>query len=292
MIKDFAAMKTPFRETAKFFSSAPDLKQYDIGIESIDVSSTVVTITTDEAHGRAIGANSDTVYLDDIQQDSDEDVDDIEGTLITSLNGTTETIIVTTTTAFTIATAGVDASWVHEANTGIVSYVPDIRPWQYAFKLPSDYLAMVRQTDEFPTTRGGVKTEYQCRTITNKDGDGLLLLSNTLSNQKANGAYIEYVVDLTTFALFSIELEECIATLLAAELCPIVGRDLETRQAVLAEYEELTKPEAKRNVQSQYDNASHSVARYDGRSFVSGVPTGRTSDLGTYVSADGTRRSI
>jgi hypothetical protein len=266
VIKDFAAMGCPFIETRKFADLGADLKQYDVAISSIAVGADpfLVTITTDEAHGRATGDNSDTVYLTGIEQDEDEDVDDIEQTRITSLNGTTETIIVTTTTAFTIATAGA-ANWVHKADSGIVSYCPEMGPWSYAFILPSDFFTIVRQCDELYTSdadytvRQGVRKKYQCQPILNRDGDGHLLLSNDLSNANADGAYIEYCIDQTTFALFSDAFEECIATLLAAEMCPILGKNMKVRQDLLLEYDQYTVPAAKRAIQSQIDNSSKSV---------------------------------
>ena len=292
--KDFAAMKAPFIEGEKFASLGPDLKQYDLAIASIAVSSTVVTITTQEAHGRSTG---DTVFLAEIKQDEDEDAD-VEQSLIVSLNGTTETIIVTTTTAFTIATVGVDLTWIHQANTGIVSYVPEIGQFIYAFKLPSDYFAMVRQTDEFPLGKPNIRDrksgyrDYRHKPILNRDGDGFILLTNFLTNCAGNSAYIQYVIDQTDFTLFSPALEECIAMLLAAELCPIVGRDLKTRQAILVEYLKRTVPEAKMFNHGQSDNETRYVPDFSGGRSGSGVIPIRGSSLGTYKAADGSRRSI
>ena len=267
VIKDFAAMKSPFLETVKYADLGLDLKQYDINITSIVSSSTVVTITTEDAHGRSTG---DTVYLTGIKQDSDEDIDDIEGALITSLNGTTVTIdTVPSTTTFTLTsdTAGVDLTWIHEANTGIVSYVPEVGPWQYAFNLPSDYFCLVKQTDESSADEAGVSTKYQCKPILNKDGDGWILLTNSLTNYDGDSAYIEYCIDQETFALYSQGFEEVLAVMLAYELCPLLGRDLETRQVMIAEYQQLTVSEAKRNIQSQYDvNAATPTNYLGGRS--------------------------
>ena len=292
VIKQFAASKTPFRETQKFATLGPELKQHDISIESITVSSTVVTITTQKAHGRPIGDNSDTVFLAEIAQDSDEDVDDIEQSLITSLNGTTETIIVTTTTAFTIATAGVDLTWVHQANTGIVSYVPEMNAYQYAFNLPSDYFCPVRQIDEIPSTYLNVPREYRYKVVLNKDGDGFIWLTNSLTNMNADSAYIEYCIDQETFALFSPEYEECLSQLLGAELAPLIGRDLETRQAMLVEYRKLTVPAAKAAIQSQLNSSAKFIPDFSGGRSGRGVIPRRGSDLGTYRAADGSRRSI
>ena len=262
VIKDFAAMKSPFLETVKYADLGLDLKQYDIEIESIVSSSTVVTVTTQEAHGRSTG---DTVYLTGIKQDSDEDFDDIEAALITSLNGTTPTITVVDSTSFTLDDVdGVDLTWVHEANTGIVSYVPETGPWQYAFKLPSDYFCLVKQTDESSADEAGVSTKYQCKPILNKDGDGFLLLTNSLTNTDGDSAYIEYCIDQETFALYSPGFEEVLAVMLAYELCPNLGRNLETRQAILAEYQQLTVSEAKRNIQSQYDVNAKTPTNYRG----------------------------
>ncbi len=256
VIEDFATMGTPFKETQKFADLGVDLKQYDIAISSISVSSTVVTITTTEVHGRSTG---DTVYLADIKQDND-----IEGTLLTSLNGTTVTVTVVDTTSFTIDTAGVDATWVHEAGTGIVSYVPEIGAWSYAFNLPSDLLAMVRYTDEDFTVADGVQQQYQYKTILNKDGDGHILLANDKTNCSGDGAFIEYCIDQTTFAMFSSAFEECITTLLAAELCPLLGKNLKVRQEILVEYKTLTVPDAKAFNQSQFNNYSKITTNYRG----------------------------
>lgn len=288
IIKDFAAMKCPFRETLKFADLGDELKQYDVAISTIVSSSTVVTVTTDKVHRRSTG---DTVYLAGILPE--DDTYDIEGTLITSLNGTTPTITVIDTTSFSLdSVTGVDATWLHEEDTGIVSYVPEIGQWNYAFNLPSDYFAMVRHCDESYTIKDGVRREYQYQTILNKDGDGLIMLTNDLTNAGADSAYIEYVIDQTTFTLFSPALEECIATLLAAELCPILGRNLEIRQRILIEYDQLAVPEAKRYNQSQFNNAAKVVTDFSGGRSGGGAIVACESQLGTYVDAQGNRKDI
>jgi hypothetical protein len=251
VIADFAAMGCPFRETLKFADLGDDIKADDVDISTVVSSGGVVTVTTDSAHGRSTG---DTVFLADI-----------EGTLVDSLNGTTPTITVVDTTSFTLDSVTGTASWDHTEDTGIVSYCPEMGSWNYAFNLPSDYFAMVRHCDESYTSdadytvRKGVRKEYQYQTILNKDGDGLLLLTNDLTNSDTDSAYIEYCIDQTDFDLFSPALEECIAMLLAVELCPILGRNLEVRQRLLVEYEQITVPEAKRNIQSQQDNSARTV---------------------------------
>ena len=256
VITDFAAMKAPFRETVKFASLGPDLKESDLAITLITSVATVVTVATKEVHGRVTG---DKVFLAEI------DGVDITGTLIKSLNGTTPTITVLTTTIFTLdSVAGVDATWDYTADTGIISYAPEIGPWAFAFSLPSDFFVIVRQTDETIATRGGVKTKYQGRTILNRVGDGFIWLTNEKTNADGDSAYIEYCIDQQTFTLFSPGFEEAIAMLLAAELCPNLGRDLDTRQRLLTEYEGLTISDSKRNNQSQFETEAHTPTNYRG----------------------------
>ena len=260
IITDFAAMKAPFRESAKFADLGGDLKQHDVAVSSIASSGAVVTVTTDEVHRRSTG---ETVFLADILQK--EGTYDIEGTLITSLNGTTPTITVIDTTSFTLDdVTGVDLTWLHEPDTGIVSYAPSMGAYTYAFKLPSDFFTLVRQTDTTYTESEGLRQEYKCRTILDRDGEGLILLTNDLTDKDGNSAYIEYCIDQQTFTLFSPGLEECIAVLLAAELCPNLGRDPETRQKLIAEYKALTVVEAKRNNQSQCNITAKIPTNYRG----------------------------
>ena len=106
--------------------------------------------------------------------------------------------------------------------------------------------------------------KFQHDIILNRDGDDFILLTNNLTNAKGDSAYIEYVIDQTTFALFSPEFEECIAVLLAAELCPMLGRSLEVRREFLAEYENITIPKCKRDIQSQADKTSVMLPDYSG----------------------------
>lgn len=279
VIADFAAMQSPFKETLKYADLNDDLKQDDIAISTITSVSTVVTVTTAKVHNRTTGV---TVFLADII-----------GDVLFSLNGTTPTITVIDTTSFTLDdVVGVDATWDHDEDTGIVSYVPEMGPWNYAFTLPTDYHALVRQTDEVPTVNEGVRKKYRCAVILNKDNSGLLLLTNSLTNLGGDGAYIEYCIDQTTFTLFSPAFEEVIATLLAAELCPILGRDLETRQQILIEYKAITVPEAKAYNQSQGNTSAKTVGDFSGGRSGRRLITRRGSRLGTYTDSQGNRRSV
>ena len=279
VITDFAAKGCPFVEAQKFADLGDDLKQDDVAISTIVSAAGVVTVTTAEVHGRSTG---DTVFLADIK-----------GTLVVSLNGTTKTITVVDTTSFTLDDVTGTTSWSHTEDTGLVSYVPEIGAYQYAFSLPSDYFAMVRVTDETIATQGGVKTEYQFKTILNKDSNGLILLTNVLTNADADGAYIEYAIDPgntdAAAATFSEALVECIAQLLAAELCPIVGRDLKTRQALLAEYKKITVPDAKASNQSQANNRAKEVGDYTAGRTSGPLLPNRTCGMG-YRDGNGNRR--
>ncbi len=255
-IKDFAAMKAPFIETVKYADLGDDLKSEDIAIVSITSVSTVVTVTTKTVHGRSTG---DTVFLADIEGTN------IGGSLITSLNGTTPTITVLTTTTFTLdSVTGVDSTWDHTANSGLVSYVPEMGPYTYAFNLPSDFFAIVRHCDETSLIEDNIYKVYPCKKILNRDGDGFLLLTNDLTNDSGDSAYLEYCIDQQTFSLFSDAFEEVLAVLLAYELCPILGRDLDTRQKLLAEYKAVTMPEAKTYNQSQVNSAAERKTNYLG----------------------------
>jgi len=137
---------------------------------------------------------------------------------------------------------------------------PEIGEYEYAFDLPDDYLCMVRLLDE----DFSLKREYQFETIINKDGDGWILLTDYLTNADGTSAFIEYCIDQDNPALFSDAFVECFATLLAAELCPVLGRDIKTRQQMLLEYEQLSKPNAKSYNQSQLNNEAHYVPDYLG----------------------------
>ena len=265
VISDAAAKKGPFPETAKFASLGPDLKADDVSIESITVGADPfpITVVTTKAHNLT---NGDTRFLADIEGDLATDAADVS-----SLNGQTVTVAVVNTTSFTINTLVGTAAWDHTANTGIISKAPEIGAWAFAFALPDDYFVMVRQTDEdFDPNQGGVREEYQCRTILNRDGDGFLLLSNEKTDADAKSAYIEYCIDQTTFTLFSPAMEECLATKLAAEIASSVGRNPEFRAAMLAEYEQLVIGQAVRNNQSQSNKFSRKKTDYRG---------GRTSIL-------------
>lgn len=173
--------------------------------------------------------------------------------------------------------------------------------WDYLFTLPSDYLALIKQTSE-SSTRSGIRCDvldftsfahvvvgsdyaiYICTTahtsvddITDgdppdDDGDGnwtidsdsewkgvaweedksylasgsaKLLVTNTLSNDDSDSAYIEYIPyaqgginDDPTY--YTDEFQNAFATLLASE----IELDYQRRIQLLTEYKTLAKPDA------------------------------------------------
>lgn len=278
VIKQFAALKAPFLETQKFADLGDDLKQDDVAISTISGTTTVI-VETNEVHDKSTGNK---VFLADIKGDGG----------VTDLNGTTKTVTVIDTTSFSLDSTTGLSGWDHTEDSGIVSKAPEMGGWRYAFNLPDDFFAIVRQTDEVATWQKGTRRTYQNKPILNIDGDGFLLLSNSLTNRNVDSAYIEYVIDQTTFAMFSPQFEECLAMLLAAELSPMVGRDTEFRQALLFEYEKSTVPKAMRDNQSNSDLTSRFVPDYSGGRSRGGVIPRKFSQLGTYTDAHGTVRQI
>ncbi len=176
--------------------------------------------------------------------------------------------------------------------------LPEIGQYKYAFNLPGDYLEMVRQFNEnYMSSRSSngnqvrpTPIEYKYEVIANKRGNGKILLTDTLSNLANDSAFIEYVIDTKNTGGWTEEFIECVATLLASGVCPVAGKDMETSDALLAKYLEVCIPNAMAANQTEFNNTVHSVKRYDGRS---GTISIRGSvNLGTYVDAQGNRRSI
>lgn len=276
---DFAKMGTPFKESSKFADLGDDLKQDDVAISTIVSVAGVVTFTTSEVHDLSV---SDTRFFADIK-----------GTLVISLNGTTKTVAtVPSTTTFTLTGVTGTSDWDHTENTGIVSKAPEMAAWLYAFNMPSDYHALVRQTDVSYTSKEGHQQKYQCDAVPNIDDDGILLLTNHLTNLGVDSAYIQYVFDQTNFAVFSSDLDECLAMKLAYELAAFLGRDLNTRQTILVEYDNITVPKAQAFNQSQMNSYSKIIPDFSGGRSRGIVPGRVFSDLGTFVDAQGNRRSV
>lgn len=178
--------------------------------------------------------------------------------------------------------------------------LPEIGEYLYAFNLPGDSLEVVRQfceasiagrTEPWPANPSG-SVNYQWETIANKDANGVIFLTNTLSDLEQNSAFIEYVIDTPLPNSFSEEMIECIADLLAHGVSPVAGRDMETAAFMLAQYLEVAVPNAQAANQMGFNNSARSVPDYSGGRSGSGAGVSRAGGLGTYRDAAGNRRSI
>lgn len=266
VIQHLAKLKCPFRETVKFAELDINLTEDDgedshiISDISVGAAPTyAITVTTKAAHGLSTG---DTLVLLEIDGDGN----------ISGLNSTTYTITVVDTTSFTLDDTIGSSAYDYTENSGYWSFAPEIGPYEYAYALPSDCKAVVRQLDQYYSGEEDTRTEYQFEVILNRDDDGLIIITNDLCNRDGDGIFVEYVIDQDDASLFCEEFVECIATLLAAELCPVVGRDLKTRQTMLLEYENRAVPDAKKYNMAQVNKSAKKVPNYlGGRSKV--IPT-------------------
>lgn len=150
---------------------------------------------------------------------------------------------------------------------------PEIGNWSHAFKLPANCLAVISQFSEDSIASRSQKSDYvsnaaninyQFEQIANEAGTGLILLTDTLSNTDQDGAFIEYVIDTPNTASFSEELIECIATLLASGVSPVIGRDIETSDNMLLKYLEVAVPNAKRANLFDFNFSSRPIPNYKG----------------------------
>lgn len=173
---------------------------------------------------------------------------------------------------------------------------PEIGQYQYAFNLPGDCLAVVRQFNESHMSdrarQGPVPVEYQWETVANSAGTGKILLTNILTNIDGDSAFIEYVIDTPSTNSFSEELIDCIATLMASEIGLMIGASGELRKDMLLQYIQLVIPNAQRANQKGFNNSARSIPDYSGgRSTRAPFPAVNTG-LGTYFDAQGNRQEI
>jgi hypothetical protein len=157
---------------------------------------------------------------------------------------------------------------------------PETGGWQYAFNLPNNTLRVMKQiNEEFVTSQSSITekpTEYRFETIFK--GTAKILLTNTLSNADADSAFVQVVFDQRSTGTYSEEMIECIATLLASELCPTVGANTEKRKSLLAEYKTVSIPDAKSYNQSQSNRTARRIPDYSG---------GRSKTLSTLYRGSG-----
>ncbi len=181
------------------------------------------------------------------------------------------------------------------------SSIPEIGQYLYAFNLPGHCLAVVMQFNEnYTATRNASRGSqsniqpitYKWDMIANKAGTGKILLTNTLSNIANTSAFIEYVRDTPNTGGFSEELIDCIATLLASEVGPMVGyTDRKTADEMLFKYREIAIPNAQRANQFGFNNRVRQIPDVSGGRSSRATPA-LESSLGTYTDAQGNRRSI
>ena len=150
---------------------------------------------------------------------------------------------------------------------------PEIGTWTHAFNLPADSLLVINQFAEdlmaarrqpSDYTSNAVNLNYQWEAIANSDGTGLILLTDTLSNSDQDSAFIEYVIDTPNTASFNEEMIECIATLLASGVAPIVGANVKVSDEQLAKYLQVALPAAKAANQNDFNSSARPIANYNG----------------------------
>lgn len=164
---------------------------------------------------------------------------------------------------------------------------PEIGQWCFAFTLPGDCLEVVRQFDENLIAartqprpyQVRPRVEYQWEMTANTAGNRKILLTNTLSNTDRDSAFVELIVDTPKTTSFSEEMIDCIATLLASEVAPVIGRDMEASNVMLAKYEQVVLPNAMAANQKGFNNTARSIPDWGGGR--SKVLPSRTNILGT-----------
>jgi len=178
--------------------------------------------------------------------------------------------------------------------------LPEIGQWLYAFNLPGDCLHVVSQFNENSISNrvyNGSQSpvypvNYRFEPVSNKDGDGEILLTDTLSNESGDSAFIEYIKDITNTGGFTENLIDCIATLLSSEICPTVGMDVDTANAQLAKYEQIVVPKAQAANQKGHDNTTRSIPDYSGGRSQGGAVPSSARNLGTYIDSQGNRQQV
>lgn len=149
---------------------------------------------------------------------------------------------------------------------------PEIGAYTHAFNLPGDCLTVVRQfledaiatRDRRAYRESAIEVNFQWDVVANKAGSGKILLTDTLSNSDVNSAFIEHVIDTPNTGGFTEGMIDCIATLLASEVCPVIGRDIDTADRMLLKYEQISKPFATRENLAGFNHAARTKSNYRG----------------------------
>ncbi len=150
--------------------------------------------------------------------------------------------------------------------------VPEIGAWQCAFNLPGDCLQVISQFEESAisirrgprTYQTGSQVTYQWEVVADKDGKGKILLTNTLSNEAHDSAFIDFAIDTPETGSFTEGMIECIATLLAHSIAPLVGRDMESAAFLLQQYKAVAVPAAQAANQRGFNDTARIIPDYSG----------------------------
>ena len=122
---------------------------------------------------------------------------------------------------------------------------PELGGWDYAFNLPGDCITVMRQiAEDFVTVESSITdvqpTEYRFDVL--YDGVTKILVTNNLTNENGDSAFIQYVFDQKNTGAWNDQFIDAVATLLGAELVPVVGAVDEERIRLLTEYETVNIP--------------------------------------------------
>jgi len=150
--------------------------------------------------------------------------------------------------------------------------LPEIGNYTYAFNLPNTVLAVIRQFNEDSIASrdrrayraAEIEVNYQWDVIANRAGTGKILVTDTLSNADNNSAFIEYAVDTPNTGGFTEGMIDCIATLLASEVAPVVGRDMDASDRMLIKYERVVKKNAIRENLAGFNHTARQITNYRG----------------------------
>lgn len=150
--------------------------------------------------------------------------------------------------------------------------LPEIGNYSYAFNLPNTVLAVVRQFNEdsiasrdrraYRTTE--TEVNYQWEVMANLAGTGKILVTDTLSNADQDSAFIEHVIDTPATGGFTEGMVDCIATLLASEVAPVVGREMDASDRMLMRYERVAKKNAIRENLAGFNHSARQTTNYRG----------------------------
>lgn len=165
--------------------------------------------------------------------------------------------------------------------------------WNYAFNLPPNTIAVMRQiAEKFATSKPSINAQIKEYSFQIRWQDTtMMLFTNNLTNSDGDSAFVERVFDQKNTGTWSEEFIEAVATLLGSELVPTVGAVDEKRQTLLAEYKTVSLPDAAAAIQSQDDDFIRVITDYSGGRSRGVVPR-LGGNLGIYIDALGNHRAI